>query len=77
VTFKRRPIFEYRVPRSGISYSREFEWREAAHWAGYLWEEFCELDGDDQAAIIAHYRAHLQLEAVLAQDQERRNRRNR
>lgn len=66
------------MPRSGVSYSPLFEWREAAHWAGYRWEQdFCNLDGDDQAAVIAHYRAHLQLESVLAQDQERRNRKNR
>ena len=73
MTFQERDIFAIPVPRSGVSYSQEFGWREAAHWAGYRWEdEFCELDGDDQAAIVAHHLAHLQLEAVLAQDLERR-----
>lgn len=70
--FGGRDIFDIRVPRSQVSYSDLFEWREAAHWTGCQWRHFCRLDGDEQAAIVAHYRAHLQLEAVLAQDQERR-----
>jgi hypothetical protein len=61
-------VFAVPVPRSGVSYSTEFGWREAAHWAGYRWEVFRTLDGDDQAAIVAHHMAHLQLEAVIAQD---------
>jgi hypothetical protein len=60
------------VPRSGVDYSDLFGWREAAHWAGYKWRAFCRLDGDEQAAIVAHHIAHMQLEAVLAQDLERR-----
>lgn len=59
------------MPRSGVEYSEEFGWREAAHWAGYEWEVFGELDGDDQAAIVAHHIAHMQLEAVIAQDMKR------
>lgn len=65
-------MFAIPVPRSGVTYSIEFGWREAAHWAGYRWEEFCDLDGDDQAAIVAHHKAHMQLDAVITQDIERR-----
>ena len=72
MTFQERDIFAIPVPLSGVDYSDEFGWREAAHWAGYRWEQFCELDGDDQAAIIAHYMARRQLDAVIAQDIERR-----
>src|SRR5689334_22654883 len=72
VQFRGRDIFEIRVPLSGVTHSIEFEWREAAHWARYRWEEFADLDGDEQAAIVAHYRAHTRLEAVLAQDLKRR-----
>lgn len=63
-----------RVPASGITYSQEFEWREAAHWARLTWRQFCHLDGDEQAAIVAHYRAHERMQAVIAQDVERRRR---
>lgn len=62
------------MPRSGLSYAAEFEWLEAAHWAGYRWEAFRVLDGDDQARIVAHYRARMQMDAVIAQDLERRRR---
>lgn len=60
------------MPRAGASYEPLFEWREAAHWAGETWRSFCRLDGDEQAAIVAHYRAHMQLEAVIAQDMKRK-----
>lgn len=49
-----------------MSYSAEFEAREAARWAGYIWPAFCDLDGDEQSVVIAHYRVHHQIEAVLA-----------
>lgn len=63
------------MPLSGVEYSTEFGWREAAHWAGggdvFYWRKFCLLDGDEQAAIIAHFIAHRQLDAVIAQDMKR------
>lgn len=75
MTFQGRDIFDIWVPQSGIDYSAEFGWREAALWAGYTWREFCRLDGDEQAAIVAHHRARMRLDAVVAQDLERhRNR---
>lgn len=54
------------MPRSGVSYSAEFEAREAAQWGGHTWRTFCAEDGDEQSAIVAHYRTHHQIEAVLA-----------
>jgi hypothetical protein len=47
----------------------------AAHWDGYRWEEFAQLSGDEQSAIVALYRTHLRSEAVLAKDMEARRRR--
>lgn len=73
--FKNRDIFAVRVPRSGASYSDEFEWREAARWAHYTWEQFAALDGEEQSAVVAHYRGHHQLEAVVAHEQARESRR--
>lgn len=44
---------------------------EAAHWRGYKDEEFDRLPTFDQARIIAHYRCHFHLEAVIAQAAQR------
>jgi hypothetical protein len=57
-----------------VTYNPEFEWREAARWARYTWEEFAALDGEAQSAVIAHYRGHMQLEAVMTQDQVKKQR---
>lgn len=59
------------MPRSGASYSTEFEQREAAHWGRYKWEEFEDLDGERQSGVVAHYRAHHHLEAVIAHEQQK------
>lgn len=68
-----------RVPRMGASYAPEFEWREAARWDRLSWQQFEALDGEEQSAIVAHYRGHHQLEAVISQEQtnetKRRHRR--
>jgi hypothetical protein len=71
VTFRGRDIFQIRVPRSGIKYGLLFECMEAAHWRGLSDEAFAALIPFEQARVIAHYRAHHQLEAVLAQQQQR------
>lgn len=71
-----RDIWRERVPRGGISYSPILDWIFAAVWANYTPTAFFELDGDEQALIVAAYRSKHQIDAVLAQDQiKRRNRR--
>lgn len=59
------------MPRSGISYSPALEWRLAARWAHYRYEEFVALEGEAQSEIVAAYRIAMQMEAVLAQEQAR------
>lgn len=59
------------MPRSGARYGAVFEVLEAARWRGLSDEAFAALDPHDQARIVAHYRAHHQLEAVIAQAQAR------
>lgn len=59
------------MPRSGARYGSLFERMEAAHWRGYKDEEFDRLEPFDQARIVAHYRCHFQLEAVIAQAAQR------
>lgn len=49
-----------------MSYTPFLEWRLAAQWANYTWEQFEALEGDQQAGVVASYRAFNQIEAVLA-----------
>jgi hypothetical protein len=44
---------------------------EAARWRGLTDAQFDALDPIDQARIVAHFRVHHQLEAVIAQAQQR------
>lgn len=69
--FKGRPIQDCYVPRSGVTYTRLFEWSIAARWWGYKLEEFEVLDGNDQAFRIAVYRDHAMMESVLAYEHNR------
>jgi len=41
------------------------EWVLTAKWANMTFEEWCELEGDQQAVYIAARRAELQIEAVV------------
>lgn len=61
-----------RVPRSGARYGSLFEAMEAAHWRGYSDQAFADLSPYEQARIVAHYRCHFQLDAVIADAQMRR-----
>jgi hypothetical protein len=75
-TFKRVDLFRLHVPRAGVSYAPELEWRLAARWAGYRYiEEFTALDGEEQSAIVATYRIDAYLAAVLTQEQMRESKR--
>lgn len=50
-----------------MTFTGELEERMAAQWAHYKWREYKDLDGDEQADIIAAYRASNQIEGVLAE----------
>jgi hypothetical protein len=60
-------VFAYRqIPRSGVRYNIMLEWFLAARWAGLHWfDDFDQLDGDDMAFVVAAYRTHQQIEAVV------------
>lgn len=70
-TFRGRDIFSIPVPRSGAQYGALYEVMEAARWRGLTDAQFDALDADSQARIVAHFRVHHQLEAVIAQAQQR------
>lgn len=64
-------MFAWRLPASGLQYGAELEWRLAARWAHYRYEDFVELTGEQQAAHVAAYRIQHYGEAVVAHDRAR------
>lgn len=52
------------------------EWQLAAIWSNHTPQSFRELEGEEQAEIIATYETHLQVEAVMAADQARQTERS-
>ena len=49
-----------------MTYSLDFEAREAARFAGYRYLDFLGLPGEEQSSIVAHYRMHNRIDAVQA-----------
>lgn len=51
------------------------EWFLAARWAHLNWfDDFDPLDGEDMAFIVAAYRTHMQIEAVVSYFANKRKR---
>jgi hypothetical protein len=73
VTYRKKPLERYDVPRSGVSYSYLLEMIFAARWRGLSDEQFEALSIDSQARTIAAYRVSHQIEAVLATEQARKS----
>jgi len=69
--FDEERLFGGKLKRSGISYSPELEWILASQWAHYRYEEFEQLSGQRQSALVAAYRAEQQMKAVLAEHSDR------
>lgn len=58
-------MFAVGVPMSGLTYTRDLEWRLAAHWAGYRrFADFAALPGEEQSEVVAVYRAESRMRAV-------------
>lgn len=76
MTFKKRPLFKYPVPLSGMKYNSSLDWELACQWWGYKREEFQDLDVDEQARLIAVYMVKMRMDSVLAKDQADEMRRN-
>lgn len=69
MTYKDRDIFKCGVGRSAVKYGNPMvEWFFAARFAGYTWEQFQALPGERQSFLVAAYRLHGQIEAVLAKN---------
>jgi hypothetical protein len=56
-----------------VKYSGVLEWIFAAKWAGYKWNDFLKLTGDDQSILVAAYQTERQIESVAADDQSKKS----
>ena len=65
-------MFGFRVTRSGVTYSEQLEWVLAAIWANHTPQSFRELEGSEQAEILAAYETNTQIEAVIATENQRK-----
>lgn len=71
-----KDIFEYRVPRSGLTHSPLLHWRIVAKWANLTWTEWEALEPDQQAFEIGAYETVMQEEAVLHEEQRKKSERS-
>jgi len=55
-----------------VTYALEFEARQAARFAAYAYQDFLKLPGEEQNNIVAHYRMHNRIQAVLADDAQKK-----
>ena len=65
------------MPRSKARYSPLFEALEAARWRGLSDAEYDALAVDEKARVLAHYRVHTHLRAVVEWEQAKELRRSR
>ena len=65
-TLNGQSVFDIALPRSGVTYSAEYQKVMAAWWWRMRPETFRRLPNTEQAELIAAYRTHYQIEAVLA-----------
>lgn len=59
-------MFKIAVPRGKLRISLLFESLEAARWRGISDQDYDTLPIEDKARLIAHYRTHMQIQAVEA-----------
>ncbi len=67
VTWNGQPVSKYKIPGTPGAYGSEFEQRKAARFCGLTWQQFCELPGPEQSAIVAYMRCEMRLEWLLNQ----------
>ena len=68
VTYHEQPIMQFSTGQSQAWWSRLYEDREAARFAGIPWETFVDLSGPEQSGYVAHFRAQRTLEYLLGRE---------
>jgi hypothetical protein len=62
--YRGRDLFTWPVKRSKADFSLDYERLLAARWAGYDWQSFQKMEGNDQAEIVAAYRIEQRISAL-------------
>ena len=66
VTWYETDLLAKVLPPSPAKYGMVYESREAARFANYSWHNFCGLTGQEQSAIVAHFRLEKKLRWLMA-----------
>lgn len=75
--FKGRSIFDWEVPRSGVTYKNpRLDEIFACRWAGYqFFHDWLDLENEQKEELIAAYRIESQINAVVARYRKPRRKR--
>lgn len=65
VTWFGKSIDTFRIKATEARYTQLFEDREAARFALYTWDDFCDLPGYEQSAIVAQYRLKAKIDYLV------------
>lgn len=72
MTYKGKSLWKHKTPRGEISYSSEYEEHEAARWAHIPWPMWLAMEGVEQSGVVAHFRTHHKLQAVIETEEKRK-----
>ena len=70
VTWLGKRVEAFGVPKSKATYLQPYEDRDAAMEYHVPWEQFIQLSGSEQSAIVAHYRIRRRLAWLDSQDRQ-------
>jgi len=65
------PLDRYRDPPSQLKASLLFTSREAAREYGYTWQQFCELTGPEQSAVVAQYQCSSKIQWLQSEQHKK------
>lgn len=65
------PLDQYPNPTGNLRVSAYYQAREAARAMGYKWEEFSELSGPEQSAVVAHYLCEQKVRWLVAEEERK------
>lgn len=66
VTWFDQPVLAWKSPELPAKYTNLYRDRQSAQMAGYTWEQFCNMQGPDQSAIVAYHLINGRLEWLIS-----------
>lgn len=72
ISYQGIPLSQHPNPPSNVNISAVYQARSAAVEHNYTWEQFAQLDGPSQSAVVAHYQSSSKLRWLQDREHERR-----